>query len=379
MKILLLLSKIDQTGMTTNTYDLGMGLIEKGHEVHLITSGCGYENNEELERLFNKFKLNGFIIHQFIASDKADLHRSRLVKTFFDIWAIIQIVITIYFINANVIHVSSPYMSFIPYFLRKKFISTLHVNDLVPGFKYKNATKLIAISRETRDYAMKVFGYKSEDISLIRHGVDVRFAKQATLIEKDNIKLQFNIPENKIIIGLVGSVEYRKGHDLLLKSIEKFGEELKSRIHIVFIGSSKDGKTKEWLNDNIIDSGCKNIVSVFEYQDPKSFYDIMDIFVLPSRLEGFGLVCIEAMLSGCCVVRSDTEGALDQICNDVDGYIFESENFSELSQVLESLILNEKKRLLIANVGREKALKNFTNNIMAENTLRLYNKMIEIN
>ena len=62
----------------------------------------------------------------------------------------------------DIIHIQSPYLSFMPWLLHKKFVSTLHVNDLIRCFYYKNATHLIAISRETKDYARRIFGYNDK-------------------------------------------------------------------------------------------------------------------------------------------------------------------------------------------------------------------------
>lgn len=174
---------------------------------------------------------------------------------------------------------------------------------------------------------------------------------------------------------MVASIEKRKGHDILLKAIYHLSEELKSKIHVVFVGSSKDGKTNEWLQDLIKQYGEER-VSCFPYQDPEAFYKIFDIFVLPSRLEGFPLVLIEAMLSGCCVLRSNTEGAYEQINSGVNGFIFENENVEQLTELLNTLIRDTSLMYKIAKAGKEKALKEFTSEVMAKKTLEVYKKVV---
>lgn len=276
----------------------------------------------------------------------------------------------------DIIHVQSPYLSFIPWLLRKKFVSTLHVNDLVRCFYYKNATHLIAISRETKEYAKKVFGYQDKDITIVNHGVSLKYSVLLSEEQMAEEKYRRGIPMDKLLIGLVGSIERRKGHDVLLHAVASLPKKLQEQIAIVFVGSSKDGSTNEWLDKLIEETKLQNIVYKFPYQSAEMFYKLFDIFVLPSRLEGFGLVVIEAMLANCCVLRSNTEGAFEQIDSGKNGFIFENENVEQLKDILLDLITHEEKRISIAKAGREKALKCFISEVMAKNTINVYKKVI---
>jgi len=96
--------------------------------------------------------------------------------------------------------------------------------------------------------------------------------------------------------------------------------------------------------------------------------------VSASRSESFSLVTIEGMLSGCCVVRSDTGGAKDQIVNNETGFIFPNEDSHSLKVILEQLIINNELRKQIAQNGRTYALNNFTSDIMVESTIKVYEK-----
>jgi glycosyltransferase involved in cell wall biosynthesis len=370
MKILILLSRIDQTGVTTNTLDLVSGLIKEHHNVFLITGGQIESNNPRLDRINDDFKQIGAHIKLFRIPKG-----NRLSRGLTSILSISRIMYFILKIKPDIIHAQSPYMSFIPWLLHKKFVSTLHVNDFVRSFKYKNATHLIAISKETKEYAKELFGYKDKDITIVNHGVSKSFAISMTEVEKTKFKEEHNIPQNKILIGFVGSIEIRKGHDLLLKAVESLDISIKNKIHIIFLGSSKDNQTRPWLDNLIEKTGTSNLVTCFDYQDPKPFYNIYDIFVLPSRLEGFPLVIIEAMMSDCCIIRSNVQGAYDQISHGEDGFIFENNNYKELTVLLKAVIEDEPLRLKIARKGKEKALKRFTIEEMTKGTTKVYEKL----
>lgn len=371
MKIAILLSRIDQTGLTTNTLDLTSGLIQEGHDLYLITGGPIENDNTRLNNIYLEFKNMGCHIIPFKIPKGSLINRAII-----SILSIIRILYYLLKIKPDVIHAESPYMSFIPWLLGKKFVSTLHVNDFVKSFKYKNATHLIAISQETRDYAIELFDYKDENVTIVNHGVSENFADVMTQDEKTKFKLKNNIPLDKLLIGFVGSIEKRKGHDLLLKAVANLGDSIKSKIHIIFLGSSKDNTTGPWLDNLITETQTSDIVTCFEFQNPKKFYGIYDIFVLPSRLEGFALVVIEAMMSGCCVIRSNVQGAYEQINHGEDGFIFDNNNYEQLATLLKTVIEDDVLRLKIAKKGKEKALKMFTIEEMTRNTLKVYEKCI---
>ena len=157
LKIVMLLSRIDQTGMTTHTLDLTKGLVQEGNEVFVISGASPIENNQELIKLKDRFFGSGAKIVEFKIPEG-----NLFIKSLNGILSILYIQLQLLKINPHIIHVQSPYMSFIPWFLNKKFLSTLHVTDLVKTFKYKNATHLIAISEETKNMLLNFMGIKRE-------------------------------------------------------------------------------------------------------------------------------------------------------------------------------------------------------------------------
>ena len=82
------------------------------------------------------------------------------------------------------------------------------------------------------------------------------------------------------------------------------------------------------------------------------------------------------MLSGNCCVRSNVEGAEEQIEDGVTGFLFESGNCAQLSDILASLVADEEKRLRIAEAGREYAKENFSYKVMCRKTLAAYSKVL---
>ncbi|MDM1063537.1 glycosyltransferase family 4 protein [Empedobacter falsenii] len=372
MRIAILARVLFLSGVTTHIIDLSKELIESGHEVFVFTSGPEFAESEANVNLLNRLEVIGA---QIVKIDFPNNSKNKLLYGLKMLKSVPIVHRKLLDFKIDVIHVHTPALSFIPVLLRKKYVKTIHIADLSLSILNRRATHEITISRETYKEAQQKFNYNEDELTLIFNGVDKRFSKQSP--KENNLKTRnvYKINSDKIIIGIVGSIQYRKGHDVLLKAISKFPSDIKNKVILVILGEGNK-KEEKWLSNLVTENFLENIVIKLPFQDPKPFYDIIDIFVLPSRLEGFPLVAIEAFLSGCCVVRSNVEGAYDQIDDGKTGFLFQNENVDELKDILVKLTIDDKLRMEVTNNGREFALQNFTSDIMAEKTIEVYQKVI---
>jgi glycosyltransferase involved in cell wall biosynthesis len=277
----------------------------------------------------------------------------------------------------DIIHMESIYLTFIPWILRKKFTLTYHSYRLKKNFFSKRATHLIAISKEIKEDAIQTHNYKPKDVSIVHHGVSRRFSERATEEEKRVIKQHFGLPDGKILVGIVASIEPRKGHHFLLEAVKNLSAAHRNQLHLVFCGNYKGEHSERWMHDLIVQYQLQDKVTVIPHQDSKPIYQVLDIFCLPSIWEGFPLVVIEAQLTGCCVIRSNVQGATEQIEDGKTGYVFETENPASLQAKLEYLLDAPDMIPQVGDAGRAYALNHFTLEIMAENTAKVYHKIID--
>lgn len=372
MKIAFLSRILYLSGVTTHMRDLAKQLIAKGHSVTILTGGVQFHHNSGMDVLY-KSLLDAGIEIKYINYPKECVSKFSyglaLFKSSYPTYKFLKSE------KFDIIHVHTPVLSFIPKMYFLKFVTTIHLAELQIGLLQQSPSHEIAISNEIYKERIKRKHYSNSNISLIFNGVDESFSERTTEKNKEDIKKKLKLPLDKVIIGFVGTLCYRKGLDILLNASNLLCEKLGDKFHVVFIGNYDNEEDKNWLIKTIDETQSGKYLSIFKYQDPKIFYDIFDIFCLPSRLEGFPLVAIEAMMSGCCVVRSNVEGANDQIISGVDGFLFENQNHVELSNILYTLIINSEKIKEVANAGRKKALEKFTSKVMCKKTLKVYEKV----
>lgn len=370
MKVLFLARYLPQEGSTTHMYTLARGLIDRGHEVHMISSGP--KQDESAIRIFNEMIEYGMKHHKvwfpldpgFNLAGKVKQLLQYMITTPRTLYTMIKI-------KPDIVHIHYPVTSYIGKIYKlltgKKFIVTHHTVGIPKHILNKKADYVIAISKELEEELKVNYNYKEDQIRLIYNGVsESKFSKNISYQQKLCIKQELGLQEGKVIIGFAGTHNFNKGIDVLLKACSYIRD---NNFQIILVG---DGD-KEWVKELAIKLNIQDKVKLYPFQDISKFYSIMDIFVLPSRKEGFSLVSIESMMMKIPTIRSNCGGAYDQIDHGLNGYIFENEDDKELYRYILDLLNDKDLRLRIGKQANKKAINNFTQDIMVNKVLDLYN------
>ncbi|MDM5272548.1 glycosyltransferase family 4 protein [Sulfurovum sp. zt1-1] len=172
------------------------------------------------------------------------------------------------------------------------------------------------------------------------------------------------------LIGIVSRLSREKGVDIILDALPLI---LKSypTVKLLIVG---DGAERDKLEQQAQKLGIKHAIEWAGLQPKENlekYYRQMDVVVIPSRFEGFGLTAIEAMGYGIPVVASDVDG-LREVLGDDAGMLFQQGKPSELAHslitLLSDLILYEK----VAMEGRQRVEKYFSCIIFKQKILDLY-------
>ncbi len=247
----------------------------------------------------------------------------------------------------------------------KTIVSTEHNLNFSEGFvrrilkRITNnlADVIIAVSEAVKDYAIKKEGADPRKVQVILNGVKInKFL---------NTKRDYN--KNELIIGSVGRLEKQKGYDLLLEAIFKAKDQA---IKCEIVG---EGKERDYLEKRIHELRLFDQVKfIGQREDTPDFLNNIDIFVLPSRWEGLGIVILEAGLSGLPVIASNIDGIKEIIDDNQNGLLFEKANTDDLSDKLKTLLTDGEKRKELGESLQDKIKNNFDIKKIAEKYQKLY-------
>ena len=125
---------------------------------------------------------------------------------------------------------------------------------------------------------------------------------------------QKTFSDKEITLGVVSRLERIKGMDLVIPAFAK----LKKRYTVIRLLVVGDGSQRTIMQEQAIELGVNDSVEWMGRQEQshlQSLYDRIDILLMPSRSEGFGLTAIEGMARGCVVVASNI-GGLPEVVKD---------------------------------------------------------------
>jgi glycosyltransferase involved in cell wall biosynthesis len=352
------------SGGETQVMGLTRGLRRAGHSAELICDPAG--------ALWARAQLEGIGCHPLAIRNSVDIAagfrlRSLLRRGGYDV---------VHFHTARA-HALAPYvrgragalivtrrMDYVP----NRIFAPLLFNRAVDG--------VAAISKAVAT-ALAQSGVRRERIAIIPSGVDCeRFAPPDA-----NLRLQardtIQVGPDDVVVGIVGALTPRKGHSLLLKALAlaakapgpssgRPGPRL-----ICFIagaGPSHDAITAEISNLGLGES----VKLVGALEDPRPLLWGIDIFAMPSRMEGLGVAGLEAMACGVPVVACAVGGLREAVEHGRTGWLIAPDDAHVMADALTHRATKPELRASMGSMARETVLAKFSMENMVRGTLELY-------
>jgi glycosyltransferase involved in cell wall biosynthesis len=226
---------------------------------------------------------------------------------------------------------------------------------------------VIAISDGVRT-ALVGAGVRPERIRVVPSGIDpsrieVPAGAGAAL------RTGWGAAPDDVVVLLLGALERRKGHAVLLAAGERLAAENVS-LRYVFCGDGSEGTALRAaavaLGDRVVFAGFQREVA--------AALEAADVVALPSLHEGLGVAALEAMAAGRPVVASRVGGLGEVVVDGVTGVLVPPGDPAALAQALNRLARDVALRRRLGQAGRERVLGGYTAARMADGTLACYGK-----
>jgi glycosyltransferase involved in cell wall biosynthesis len=138
-----------------------------------------------------------------------------------------------------------------------------------------------------------------------------------------------------------------------------------------------DGPYKEHLERQIKKFGLDNIHLLGWVNDERLRYEYetASIFVFPSSAESFGIVLLEAMLSGCAIVTTNNTGCAEVVAD--TALLVRSKNTGDIKKALLRLINDDELRSKLGEMARRRAEEKYTWKSIAQQYIEIYKSVVE--
>jgi glycosyltransferase involved in cell wall biosynthesis len=189
------------------------------------------------------------------------------------------------------------------------------LNDLTIGKQnLDEADKIIVISNATKDYVLRL-GAKPSKVKVIYNGVDLaRFRPIAG--KREEMRKKLGIPQNAIVVLTVRRLVYKNGVDTLIDTAN-IAVKKNPRIVFLVVGKGPDMESVKLQATQLGIETNFRLAGFVSDQDLPSYYNVADLFVLPSKSgEGLPLVALEAMACGLPVIATNVGGIREILMED---------------------------------------------------------------
>nr|WP_294908117.1 glycosyltransferase family 4 protein [uncultured Lacibacter sp.] len=235
---------------------------------------------------------------------------------------------------------------------RKKLIVICHgieVFEPVSGFKKKVlelADELLAVSHYTKQQLSDQQGIAAEKISVFPNTIDPFFQLPVSFAKPDYLMKRYQLTGNeKVIFTLtrLNSQEGYKGYDTIVRSLPQLSEQHLS-IKYILAGKADPVELKR-MHELIGSLGLEKHVLMPGFiadEEVTDHYLLADVFVMPSKGEGFGIVYTEAMACGLPVIAGNKDGSTEALQFGKLGLLVDPDSEEEISAAVVSAINKEK-------------------------------------
>lgn len=374
MKICMYTSEFppDVGGISTYVYNLSKRLVERGHEVTVITRGTWRKTYcEEIEGISvyrvrfipffpSPFKIHQIYVNKLLKSLKFDFDLIHLHGTLMPVEPVFNNSLPVVFTSHGA---SKKKLDFMEAKTLHFFIVKLLRNHL---FKLEQeivekSDMLTAVSNSCADEFRAYHSIKKE-ITIVHNGVDTNFFVPSK--NRSNLRS----------VIYTGRFEVFKG---LSDLIECSGIVCKKYPDVKFIlvgsgtilDSLKKQVSKLKLENNIIFTGSLSKSQIIEY------YQNATIFVLPSYREGFPTSLMEAMSCGIPSIATNVEGSAELIKDGENGLLVPQKNPEKLAESVIYLLENEEFRNKIGANARNHIVKNYDWEKITDGFEKLYHRL----
>lgn len=171
------------------------------------------------------------------------------------------------------------------------------------------------------------------------------------------ISKKYNITGESFVYGFVGRITKDKGVNELFAAFKQIYES-NSNVYLMMVGPTENDATVDeelflWSKrcDHIIFTGYTNTV--------EQYLSAMDVYILPSYREGFGMGVVEAEAMGVPVIVTDIPGPVDAVKVNETGIIIKKGSIKELIYAMNKLLENEKMRKAYSRNAHDFAVNKF--------------------
>ncbi len=223
-----------------------------------------------------------------------------------------------------------------------------------------NTNFIVSLSRYTKNKILENNKNFNFDIQIINPAVETE--KFKPLNSREEVLAKYNLPsDQKIILTICrfDKSEKYKGYDKVIETLPKVLDKIRNIIYVL-VGEGNDIDDLNMLIEELNLKEKVYFLGSIKNDLIPQILSIADVFVMPSKGEGFGIVFIEALACGVPVIAGNKDASIEALLGGELGILVDPDNIDEIAEAIIKVLKGEApKRLYDKNYLRQKVIENF--------------------
>ncbi|ANZ56476.1 glycosyltransferase family 4 protein [Lactobacillus helveticus] len=229
--------------------------------------------------------------------------------------------------------------------------------------------KIVCISDAEKESALREKICKPSKLQVIYNGIDLEEIEKTTPMSRD----QLGIPDDAFVVGMVGRLSKQKAPDTFVKAAKLIKEKIPNAFFLM-VG---DGELRDQIEKLINQYNLSSSFLITGWVDnPTAYMKIMDVGMLLSRWEGFGLVLPEYMACGVPIVATNVDAIPNIVTNGVNGMLVDKDDYHKAADAVDKLFKQPDLRSSLVKTESNIVKNKFDGKRVAQNSEQLYKELI---
>lgn len=220
----------------------------------------------------------------------------------------------------------------IPYWTVAHGIEAWNIQNPTLIKALKNADRILAVSNYTKNRLIQELNIIPEKIDILPNTFDPSRFKISS--KPDYLLKRYNLSTEQPIILTVARLDISerfKGYDNVLKALPEIIKTMPN-IHYILVGKGPDqDRILTFIKQNNLENNV-TLTGFVSDQELPAHYNLCDLFILPSKTEGFGIVYLEALASGKPCIAGNQDGATDALINGELGILINPDDLEAIAK-----------------------------------------------
>ncbi|MBS1924507.1 MAG: glycosyltransferase family 4 protein, partial [Bacteroidetes bacterium] len=218
--------------------------------------------------------------------------------------------------------------------------------------------RVISVSHFTRQKLIEIQGADAAKCIVLNNCLDPFLARPTPLQKPADLLQQYKLEKTDLILMTLTRLaitERHKGYDKVITAIAAVQKKYSTNIVYLLAGKYTDDERQFILNHASKEDVKVVLTGFVEDNEIPHYFALADMYIMPSKKEGFGITFIEAMYYGLPVIGGNADGSIDALDNGNFGLPVNPDSITEIENAIEKMIQNKAGY----RVDGEKLLKKF--------------------